>query len=76
MLPCGPLIDAAKRAGGLKTGMGEFFNMGGYAAYVWPAYAVSALALGGLVIFILRRGKRLRERLEKAEAARRNGKAK
>jgi heme exporter protein D len=25
--------------------MSEFFNMGGYAAFVWPAYAVTLAAL-------------------------------
>lgn len=30
--------------------MSEFFNMGGYAGYIWPAYGVSALVLVGLVI--------------------------
>jgi len=28
--------------------MAEFLAMGGYAAYVWPAFAVTALVLGGL----------------------------
>lgn len=27
--------------------MSGFVAMGGYAAFVWPAYAVSALGLGG-----------------------------
>lgn len=26
----------------------EWFDMGGYAGYVWPAYAVALLALAGL----------------------------
>jgi heme exporter protein D len=30
--------------------MSEFFAMGGYAAYVWPAYAISAAALIALAI--------------------------
>lgn len=29
--------------------MSEFFNMGGYAGYIWPAYGLSALVLIGLV---------------------------
>ena len=29
--------------------MSGFFAMGGYAAFVWPAYGVSALALVGMV---------------------------
>ena len=28
--------------------MGEFFDMGGYAAFVWPAYGLSA----GVLVFI------------------------
>ncbi len=30
--------------------MSEFFNMGGYAGYIWPAYGVSALVLVGLIV--------------------------
>lgn len=30
--------------------MSEFFNMGGYASYIWPAYGISALVLIGLTI--------------------------
>lgn len=51
--------------------MSDFFAMGGYAAYVWPAYGLSALGLGGLVVWTWRRGRRLRRRLDAAEAARR-----
>ena len=29
--------------------MSAFFAMGGYAAFIWPAYAISALALAGMV---------------------------
>jgi len=29
--------------------MSEFFAMGGYAAYVWPAYGLSVVAIAGLV---------------------------
>jgi heme exporter protein D len=34
--------------------MAEFFHMGGYAAYVWPAYGAAALGLGGLVVWCWR----------------------
>jgi heme exporter protein D len=27
-----------------------FFEMGGYAGYVWPAYGLAIAALGGLVV--------------------------
>ena len=37
----------------LRT-IGEFLAMGGYAAYVWPALAVSALVMVALLVFSLR----------------------
>jgi heme exporter protein D len=30
--------------------MAEFLAMGGYAAFVWPAYALTAAVLGGLAV--------------------------
>ena len=33
----------------------EFFQMGGYAIYVWPAYAITAVALILTVVSPLRR---------------------
>jgi heme exporter protein D len=30
--------------------MQDFFAMGGYAAYIWPAYGVAALILAGIVV--------------------------
>lgn len=50
--------------------MNEFLSMGGYGAYVWPAWGVSALAIGGLVFAIWRRGRDLRRRLAAAEKER------
>ncbi len=42
--------------------MGRFLAMGGYAAYVWPAYAVFFLVLGADVLATaLRRRRVLRE---------------
>ena len=53
---------------------GGFWAMGGYAAFVWPAYAVTALALVGLLLGALR-GLRQAERelatLEGSRARRR-----
>lgn len=37
----------------------EFLQMGGYAVYVWPAYALTALTLAVSVIAPIRRRKRL-----------------
>ena len=33
--------------------MKEFLNMGGYAAFVWPAYAISVGALAAVVVSTL-----------------------
>jgi heme exporter protein D len=38
--------------------MAEFFAMGGYAAYVWPAYGLSALALAALIAISLLESRR------------------
>ena len=34
--------------------MAEFFSMGGYAAYVWPAYGIAAVILVTMLIVSLR----------------------
>ncbi|MBV8738375.1 MAG: heme exporter protein CcmD [Alphaproteobacteria bacterium] len=31
--------------------MSAYFAMGGYAVFVWPAYALTATVLGGLVLY-------------------------
>lgn len=49
--------------------MDAFFHMGGYAAFVWPAYIASALGLGGIAFAIWRRGRRLARRLRDLESA-------
>ena len=38
--------------------MTDFFAMGGYAAYVWPAYGLAAIILLGLLAVNLRRLRR------------------
>ena len=50
--------------------MTEFFAMGGYAAYVWPAYAVTVVILAGLMISSLRGLNRRKALLAALEAAR------
>ncbi|MFZ1991792.1 MAG: heme exporter protein CcmD [Alphaproteobacteria bacterium] len=42
----------------------EWLNMGGYAAFVWPAYAIAALGLGGILILALRAHSRALRELE------------
>ena len=34
--------------------MTDFFSMGGYAAYVWPAYGIAAVVLLALLVTSLR----------------------
>jgi heme exporter protein D len=49
--------------------MQAFFEMGGYAAFVWPAYGVAAVVLIGLLVASLvglRRRQRELARLEEA----------
>lgn len=38
----------------------EFFSMGGYAFYVWGAYLVTLIVMGGEVGLLMRRRKLLR----------------
>lgn len=48
----------------------EFLAMGGYALYVWPAYACFALVLGGLAVHGFYRGRAVRAELADIEARR------
>ena len=49
--------------------MTEIFDMGGYGAYVWSAWGVAVLVLGGLIVASIRT-MRVREReLAELEAA-------
>ncbi len=43
--------------------MSAFLEMGGYAAFVWPAYAVSVLGLAGMIVLTLRSYVRAKARL-------------
>jgi len=33
----------------------DYLAMGGYAAYVWPAYGLTVLVMGGLAVHAVRR---------------------
>ena len=50
--------------------IGEFLAMGGYAAFVWPAFGVTVLVMGGLLLASLRSLRRERRALELMEKAR------
>jgi heme exporter protein D len=45
-----------------------FLSLGGYGAYVWPAYAIAAIVLGGLAAQSWRARARARAALDAAEA--------
>ena len=34
--------------------MAEFFNMGGYAGFIWPSWAIALIVLGTLVVLSLK----------------------
>ena len=51
--------------------MSEFFAMGGYAAFVWTAYAAAALGLAGLGLVSWQRMRALEGKADAARAARR-----
>ena len=48
--------------------MSGFLAMGGYGAYVWPAYAIAVAVLGGLALQSWRARARARAALDAAEA--------
>ena len=50
--------------------MNEFFAMGGYAAYVWPAYGVTAAVLIGLWIASVRSLRARESEIDTAESGR------
>jgi heme exporter protein D len=47
--------------------IGAYLAMGGYAVYVWPAYALSAVVLGGIALFSWRRYRSSVHRLEQLQ---------
>ena len=61
-----------QRAGHPEVIMSEFFQMGGYAMYVWPAYLVTAVALIVTLVAPLRRRVRIIRKLSTIAAQRGN----
>ena len=45
------------------------FNAGKYAAFVWPAYGLTAIVIGGMVADTLARARKWRREVEAREAA-------
>ena len=52
--------------------MSEFFQMGGYAIYVWPAYLVTGMALVVTLVAPLRRRARIIRELSAIAAQQNN----
>jgi heme exporter protein D len=55
------------------TALAAWAAMGGYAAFVWPAYGVAAAVLGGLSLYCWRRHRRSAADLGRLQA--RSGRA-
>jgi heme exporter protein D len=47
--------------------MSDFLAMGGYAAFVWPAYGIALLALGGLLVQSLRQYRARQRELDRLQ---------
>ena len=45
--------------------MNEFFAMGGYGAYVWSAYGISALLIIGNIVLAVRQQGRVRQEIQR-----------
>ena len=58
-----------RRAGDEMTNsLAEFFAMGGYAGFIWPAYGISALVLVGLLVVSLHQLRQARETLRRYDS--------
>ncbi|HLW74864.1 MAG TPA: heme exporter protein CcmD [Gammaproteobacteria bacterium] len=51
------------------TSLHEFLTMGGYGAYVWPAYIIAAVVMVANAIVPGRRLRRMRAALQRKDAA-------
>ncbi len=51
----------------MSPAVAKFLAMGGYAAYVWPAYAAAVAVLGGLLLWSLGAYRRSRRELERLQ---------
>jgi heme exporter protein CcmD len=48
--------------------MSAYFAMDGYAAFVWPAYALTFVGVGGLIGLAIKRRRDAEARLKRLEA--------
>jgi heme exporter protein D len=52
------------------TSLQQFFDMGGYARFVWPAYGLALLVLGGFLVTSVASYRRAKRELTILEARR------
>ena len=50
--------------------MGDFFAMGGYAAYIWPCYAISLAVIAGMIAWTFTANAKAKRRLAALESTR------
>ena len=55
---------------GVMTALRDFLAMGGYASFVWPAYAVAAIVLAGLGVHSLAAYRRCQRELARLQQVR------
>ena len=51
----------------MSGSLSDFLAMGGYAAYVWPAYGVTLAVLAGLLLWCLGEYRRRQRELERLQ---------
>ena len=49
----------------MNGSLAEFFAMGGYAGFIWPAYGIAALVLVGVLAVSLQQLRQAREMLRR-----------
>lgn len=54
----------------MTAGFSRWLAMGGYAAYVWPAYGVAALIIGGLALASILAARAARRELRELQQGR------
>ena len=52
----------------MNNSLAEFFAMGGYAGFIWPAYGIAALVLIGLLVVSLHQLRQARETLRRYDS--------
>jgi len=52
--------------------MSEFLDMGGYAAFVWPSYGLTAVVLIGVLVVSLRQRRRALDAVARMESGQRD----